>query len=293
MSRKYSIAQAKGIAKAKSAGKYTGKKTKYSLNDPNVTDALSQYQHRLQNHLSATQIARDHHMSRVTLYRKVKQYNNRQAHSSMSIRKNRYLLQRNLALLIHNGGHLFTGLKTSLSAVTTILHNDTVPKDTLPSEVESIMHLKKGFEYIIHHQGPLNLKVFSDINRFVAYDSLDPGYFSYRSMQINGVKWRPPVPSTKRANHFIRSCKRIQSGYSIRAINLMLLFDRYQFFWDGNKRTAWLAANYYMLQHGAGVLNINTHQQTTFDHYLLIYDNTGKKQYFVQWLDQHCVTRKL
>ena len=60
-----------------------------------------------------------------------------------------------------------------------------------------------------------------------------------------------------------------------RAITIMLYIMRSQMFFDGNKRTAQLAANQIMIQGGAGVLRIPVECQKEFFAKLIGYYETG------------------
>lgn len=100
-------------------------------------------------------------------------------------------------------------------------------------------------------------------------------------MKINGVKWNPPLPSKARANRFILHFLNLKKSFAIHAIELMLMFDCYQFFWDSNKRTSWLVSNYYLLQHGAGIIDISPKYKPKWNSLLFHFYNSGnfKKTY--------------
>lgn len=282
------LKQKKGILKAKKQGKYTGGKTTFGINTTNVQDAINQFKNRKENHLSVAKIARLHHMSSMTLYRKVKQakgYHQEKRYGSvMSIHNNKALAIKLLPVLIHNSGHLFTQLNTTFINTTNILENNHLSWEISPDDVEIVLHLKEALNYILNYNGKVSLFLYHKINQFVAYDSKDPGYFSYEPMDINGVtRWHPPLPSRKRAKHLINHYTNLNISYAKRAIELMLEFDRYQFFWDGNKRTSWLASNYYLIQHGAGLINIDPKKKSYWNKLLFDFYNSGNLKPITIW----------
>ena len=59
---------------------------------------------------------------------------------------------------------------------------------------------------------------------------------------------------------------------------------RYQPFWDGNKRTAMLAANQILISEGCGVLTIAESQQITFKEKVVDYYITNNKEELKQFL---------
>ena len=210
----------------------------------------------------------------------------------LSRRENLCLIHKNVVRLIHDGGQLFTGLATSLADTTTILHG-TVPKDTLTSDVQTILHLRAGFQFIERYHGPVSVGMIQHVNQIVAYDALKPGQFTQQPMGINGIHYQPPRPSKQAAQKIINDCRHESTSPAIQAIHLMLRYDRRQFFWDGNKRTAWLTANYYLLRHGAGVLNITSRQGKIWNRLLSRYYETGNLTQITRWLNQNCVTADL
>ena len=207
-------------------------------------------------------------------------------------RENVYLIKRNLAQLIHDNGHNFAGLTTSLPDTTSVIQG-VVPQNMLTSQVDIISALYRGWKYVIGHRGPLTLNVIQQLNKRASPDNLDPGHFRYQPASITGVNYKPPLPTVKAAKRIIKHSMTLNAGYSTRAISLMLGLDRAQLFWDGNKRTGMLAANYYLLWHHAGVLNIPTRLKPDWIRLLSNYYETGEPDKLIKWLNSHCMTTSL
>lgn len=98
---------------------------KFSINKANVQDAISQYYNRYQNHLTVGKIAKLHHMSTMTLYRKIKNVPKfilcKEYGSIRSVHDNKSLIVRLLPYLVYDSGHLFTNLNTTYINTTNIL----------------------------------------------------------------------------------------------------------------------------------------------------------------------------
>lgn len=238
---------------------------------------------------SISAIIRKYHVSRATLYRRLKLYRPR----TLTRRENLYLMNRYTLSLIHNGGRLFTGLRTTIAGTETILHNGDVPKGTSTMDVQTILCLKRGFRYIMFKRGPLTVNLIKHINAIVGYDALFPGHFATQRMGINGIKYLPPLPSEKTAKKILVKYKSAPMTVSMQAISIMLQYDRYQFFWDGNKRTSWLVANYYLLQHGGGILDIDRHQENTWNELLRRFYETGYISKIARWLNKNCIINQI
>ena len=69
----------------------------------------------------------------------------------------------------------------------------------------------------------------------------------------------------------------------------MLYCMRKQIFLDGNKRTAQLAANHFMISHGAGIISIPIEKQSTFTEKLIRFYESGKTTDIEKFVYEHCI----
>ena len=74
-----------------------------------------------------------------------------------------------------------------------------------------------------------------------------------------------------------------------RALKTMYHMMRAQWFWDGNKRTAIIAANYQMIAAGAGIINIAQAQLERWHALLSAFYESGDDGEIVRWTYEHCV----
>ncbi|PXZ35703.1 hypothetical protein DM466_09885 [Lactobacillus helveticus] len=125
-----------------------------------------------------------------------------------------------------------------------------------------IVQLKRGWQYVIKENKELSLKIEQNINLLVArYDSLNPGSFRTGSVTVelgnDKGEWKPQELDYQSEVDFFNNLMQKDTSITDKAMTLMYHNMRNQLFGDGNKRTAILAANKLMIDHGAGV---------TFDH---------------------------
>ena len=74
-----------------------------------------------------------------------------------------------------------------------------------------------------------------------------------------------------------------------KAIALALYVMRSQLFIDGNKRTAVIFANHFLIRHGLGLLYILEDKTEEFKKLLVEFYETNKKTKIAEFLKQNCL----
>lgn len=74
-----------------------------------------------------------------------------------------------------------------------------------------------------------------------------------------------------------------------KALRIMYDIMRQQLFWDGNKRTATLSANYILINAGAGILNISEQQLEKFNDLLSADYESGDVAEILNWTYDNCI----
>ncbi len=164
----------------------------------------------------------------------------------------------NLTNLVYTTSR-FEGLTTTWEETQTIIDGMSaagVPID----DVLTIVNLKRGWQFVIDSDQPLTLVFEKRINSIVAAeDALVPG--ELRTGQ-GGVDlgsqdyFEPPKVNEQQENEFLNQLLATKRSTTDKALTLMYHNMRQQLFWDGNKRTATLAANKLMIDGGAGLINV-------------------------------------
>ena len=102
----------------------------------------------------------------------------------------------------------------------------------------------------------------------------------------------PPIPVQATVEAQITRILASHTSLTYRALLLMFNIMRAQLFWDGNKRTAVLTANYLMSRAGVGLVYITENQLATFHQLLSAYYEAGAGSALtklIQWTAENCI----
>lgn len=157
----------------------------------------------------------------------------------MTKEQNRRLVKMNFTQLVHITSR-FEGVTTTLPETQTIIDGlgvSGVPVD----DINTIVQLKRAWQYIITEESPLTLAVERKINQITARGDFVP----------------PEVDFSKEKKYFDMLMEQPKMSMTEKALRLMYHNMRQQIFGDGNKRTAFLAANKLLIDHGIGILSIS------------------------------------
>ncbi|MEG1646756.1 MAG: Fic family protein [Clostridia bacterium] len=138
---------------------------------------------------------------------------------------------------------------------------------------------------------PLDLGYICRINEDVSRDeSLDWGVLRKGEVGIGGTDYRPAVPEKDKIDNDITEIFNADMSNTERALELYCYCCKNQLFWDGNKRTAFIAANKYLIEKGCGLLTINDKDVVEFNTKLTdYYDNEGNKNQLKSFLYDKCI----
>ena len=149
------------------------------------------------------------------------------------------------------------GCSTTFPDTETILENGKV-NNVNAEDVQKILNLKHAWEFVLDKdviQSPSNYYVSQYIARLVNEGFYqDGGRIRGLPVTIGGSSYIPPLPIEfdvkKKINELINS----KNDPIDITIELALYVMKTQIFNDGNKRTAIIFANHYLIAHGGGLL---------------------------------------
>lgn len=158
----------------------------------------------------------------------------------------------------------------------TILNGINVAGVTL-DDIQAVLNMRDAWQYLLEHlDEPLDITYLCALQERVSYrEALDWGKLRTGKIGISGVTYSPPVPDPQEAETALAELLAQENSATDRALDVFSWTARSQLFWDGNKRTAILAANKLLVQNGAGVLIVPEIAMTEFSAILSRYYESG------------------
>ena len=142
------------------------------------------------------------------------------------------------------------GVSTTFPDTELIIENGKV-NNVSAEDVQKILNLKHAWEFVLDKdviQSPTSYYVCQYIARLV-----NEGFY-YEGGRIGGSSYIPPLPVEYEVKDQIEKIVAADASYVDIAIELALYVMKTQIFNDGNKRTAIIFANHYLIAHGAGLM---------------------------------------
>lgn len=183
------------------------------------------------------------------------------------------------------------GVATTYADTETIVKGGKV-KDMSLVDISKVVNLKRSWEFIMSEgviSYPTNFTLLCQINAII-----DDG-FSYTAgklravpVSIGGSTYVPPMPFETKVKEDLM--KMINSGNHVidNAIDLILYVMKSQLFLDGNKRTAVVFANHYIISKGYGLIVVPVNLVDEYKRLLIDYYE-GKNSDIKVFLKEKCL----
>lgn len=158
-------------------------------------------------------------------------------------------------------------------------------------DIQAILNMRDAWKYLLAHIGDtLDIDYLCALQERVAYrEALSWGELRGGSVGISGVKYIPPVPDATVVGQELSQLAAAQLSTTEIALNTFAWIARSQLFWDGNKRTALLAANKILIEGGAGILLVPDEAMVAFSTLLSDYYETGYATQLRLFLYESCI----
>lgn len=210
---------------------------------------------------------------------------------SEKVKINIDLAKRSLVDSIYKQAML-EGVATTYSDTETIVNGGKV-NNMNASDISKVINLKHSWEYILSEgviSYPTNYHILCQINSIVEEGfSYTAGKIRSIPVKIGGSTYIPPLPYELKIKEDLTSLLSNEPSYEI-AIELLLYVMKKQLFLDGNKRTAVIFANHYLISKGLGLIVIPSELVNEFKVHLINYyeekDNNIK-----EFLYKKCLTK--
>lgn len=204
----------------------------------------------------------------------------------MTLEENLFLARKILVETIYNTAKL-EGVNTTFPETEAILDGVNVPGAKL-DDIQVILNLRDAWREVLANLpiADIDLSFIKKINTSVSRnESLAWGELRTGPIGISGTNHKPKIPNEDEASAAIEAILHDASiSATEQAIDVALYIMHEQLFWDGNKRTANVAANAVLIQNGAGVLSISTDNIAEFNRLLKYYYDTNDGQGLKEFL---------
>ena len=208
---------------------------------------------------------------------------------SMTTKENIFFAKRNIVDSIYSESRL-EGIAVTFPETQEIYDGRSVAGLSV-EDIVKVNNLKHAWQFIFDTiEYPLDLRYIRQINQEVGTGIVhDAGNIRTASVRITGTEWIPDIPDYEEVEDEINCLMESDISCTEKAINVMLYIMRSQLFFDGNKRTAQIAANQIMIQGGAGLIHIPVDRQNEFLTMLVDYYETANDTYIKEFLYQHAI----
>jgi prophage maintenance system killer protein len=209
----------------------------------------------------------------------------------LSLEENVFLAKKVLARSVYGAARI-EGVNATYPETETILDGVNVAGVGL-DDIRVILNLRDGWRFLLSEveDKEVDLDFIAKLNENVARnESLDWGKLRTGEVGIRGTKHKPKVPVEGEVRAQIGEILGAE-GRSVteKAIDLMLYIMNEQLFWDGNKRTAGLAANAVLIGGGAGVLTVTEENVGEFNEKLTKFYDTQDGGELKRFLYEQCI----
>lgn len=192
---------------------------------------------------------------------------------NQKVEENIDFAKRNLVDTIYKQA-ILEGVATTFADTESIIKGGKVNNMT-SEDVMKIVNLKHAWEFILNDNVILsktNFALLCQINKMI-----EEGFYytagKVRSVpvKIGGTKWVPDLPIESMIKEELEEILNRDVEIVDKAIELLLYIMKKQIFIDGNKRTAVIFANQYLISKGKGIITIPVELAEEFKNLLIPY----------------------
>jgi prophage maintenance system killer protein len=196
----------------------------------------------------------------------------------------------NMKSLIYDQA-ILEGISTTFPDTEAIIDNGKV-NNMSTEDVMKIINLKHAWEFILDKDvilSPTNYYVSQYIAKLINESFyFEGGRIRQIPVNIGGSTYKPPLPIENVVREKINTIINSTSDDIDKAIELTLFVMKTQVFIDGNKRTAIIFANHYLISKGKGLLAVPFELVPEFKKLLIAYYEDYDTESIKQFLKEKC-----
>jgi hypothetical protein len=189
---------------------------------------------------------------------------------NMTLEQNIFVAKRNIVDYIYKSAQL-EGLGVTYPDTEAIFNGVSAPGVKV-TDIIAVNNLKHAWQFVLDTLEP----------------PLDYAYLCKLNQLVGGTSWKPEIPVEDDIKKHLVDLQDVDNPTE-RAIDIMLYVMRGQFFLDGNKRTAMLAANKEMIANGQGIISIPVELIPQFTPLLVKYYETGEADTIKDFIYDNCI----
>jgi hypothetical protein len=208
---------------------------------------------------------------------------------NMTRQQNIFVAKRNIVDYIYKSAKL-EGLGVTYPDTEAIFNGMSVSGVTV-NDIIAVNNLKYAWQFVLDTlEPPLDYAYLCKLNQIVGGGNLiyNAGFIRTLPVSIGGTSWKPEIPVEDDIKTRLKELQGINNPTE-RAIDMMLFIMRGQFFLDGNKRTANLAANKEMIANGQGIITIPVELIPQFTPLLVKFYETGESVTIKAFIYDNCI----
>lgn len=224
------------------------------------------------------------------ILKQLKELNYSDSELTPKVKLNIDFAKRNLVDTIYKQA-ILEDIATTFADTENIIEGGKVNNMTT-DDVMKVVNLKHAWEFILNENVLLatqDLGLLCQINKLVEEGFYyNAGKLRSTPVNIGGTKWSPNIPIESVVVEELKSILEQKNSNVDKAINLLLYIMKKQIFIDGNKRTAVIFANHYLISTGSGLIVIPSELTAEYKKILVSYYESGNKKEIKKFLKDKC-----
>ena len=263
----------------------------YRENGISLTKYVGEYSEELYNLILNNSIeAKKIKKELREISKKLKELNYKETELNPKVELNIDFAKRHLVDTIYKQA-ILEGVATTFADTESIIEGGKVNNMT-SEDIMKVVNLKHAWEFILNKNVILsetNFSLLCQINKFV-----EEGFYysagKIRSVPvtIGGTKWAPSLPIESIIKEELEDILKKDINDVDKAIELLLYVMKKQIFIDGNKRTAIIFINHYLISKGKGIIVIPAELTEEFKKILIQYYEGKDEKKIKEFIKEKC-----
>lgn len=243
----------------------------------------------LNNSIKAKQLKKQ--IKEIT--KKLKQFNYIEEELFEKVEQNIDFAKRHLVDTIYKQA-ILEGVATTFADTESIIEGGKVNNMT-SEDIIKIVNLKHAWEFILNKNVVLsdtNFALLCEINKMVEEGFYyTAGKVRNTPVTIGGTTWKPDLPIESVIREELEEILSKELNDIDKAIELLLYTMKKQVFIDGNKRTAVIYSNHYLISKGKGIIAIPAELTEEFKDLLIPYYEGRDEKEIKKFIKEQCYMR--